>query len=396
MKTLIHNATLVLPERLLENGWLLLEDERILALGEQDSCPLLEQNALDAEGQLLLPGLIDLHCDAIEKLVEPRPGVDFDLELALREADWRLAGCGITTEFHAVTLDDHEFGVRSEGFVRDLSLAIRNKADLCVRHRLHARLELSSQRGYAVVAELVAQREADLISLMDHSPGQGQYANVEAYRDYVARTTNRSQAEIDAFIALKLARASEIPERLEAAACLVREAGLALATHDDDTATRVKRWPALGVSMSEFPTTMEAAQAAHDLGLIVCMGAPNVLRGKSSGGNLSALSAIQAGVTDALSSDYYPGAMLAAVFRLVQLEMLSLPEAVKLVTLNPARAVGMDAEYGSLEPGKLADVIVVGLNQRGLPRVRNLFVGGRACVSTHHRSVALPIAAGQN
>lgn len=381
MQTLIKNGTLVLPDRLIEDGWLLIEDERIVALGENATCPQGIAGEIDAAGDFVLPGLIDLHCDAIEKLVEPRPNVQFDLHVAIGEVDHRLAACGITTEFHALSLDDSEFGVRSTDFVRRFAQAVQAEPDLVVRHEVHARFELTSENGFEVIKQLIAEREVRLVSLMDHSPGQGQYASEEAFRDYVKRTVNKTDAELDQLLEMKRRQAINIPQRIATVTQLAREAKLALATHDDDTAAKVEQWPALGVTMAEFPTTLEAARRAHELGLAVCMGAPNVLRGKSSGGNLSALAAIEAGVTDVLCADYYPAAMLGAAFKLAALHILDLPQAVRLVTLNPAQAVGLADRFGSLEPGKIADLLIVRLNHLAHPKVRQVLVNGRTRLS---------------
>ena len=377
MRTLIYNAILVLPTIVVEHGWLLIENESICALGPENTRPRDYTVAIDAATSFLLPGLIDLHCDTIEKLVEPRPGVRFPIPLALQEADLRLAASGITTEFHAVSLDDDEFSVRSDAFVRELCQVIEetNGARL-IRHKIHARLELSSQRGYSAIREMMVQGRFDLVSLMNHSPGQGQYRTEAAYREYIFRTTGKSYEEIDAFLLVKKAQTLAIPERIKGIAQLARQSGLAIATHDDDTAEKVEQWPALGVSICEFPTTLEAARRAHELSLAVCMGAPNVLRGKSSGGNLSALAAINAGITDVLCSDYYPAAMLNAVFALVQQHIMPLPEAVRLVTLNPARAVGLDT-IGSLEVGKVADLILVKPGLHDVANVERVFVSGK-------------------
>ena len=378
MQTLIHNATLVLPNCVVEHGWLLIEDGRILDLGEATTCPTSVARSIDAATRMLIPGIIDLHCDSIERLVMPRPNIYFPFAVALEEADWRLAGCGITTEFHAVSLDDGEFGVRSENFVRELSKAIRDgQGESLVRHKIHARLELTSQRGTEAIAEMIATREVGLVSLMDHSPGQGQYRTEQAFREYVIKTASKSHEEIDALIALKRIQAAYIPGRIERVTRLAREAELGIATHDDDRANKVERWPNFGVTVSEFPTTMEAAQKAHELGLAVCMGAPNVLRGISSGGNLSATEAIQADVADVLCSDYYPSAMLSAAYKLFKENILTLPQAVKLITLNPANAVRLGHEFGSLERGKIADLLLVNVSKQGMPYVQRLFVNGQ-------------------
>ena len=379
MQILIYNANVVLPTNVLEGGWLLIEDGSIRALGLEATRPHEYTVAIDAAAGFVLPGLIDLHCDTIEKLVEPRPGVRISIPLALHEADLRLAGCGITMEFHAVSLDDDEFSVRSDAFVRELCQVIKETADqgLLIRHKVHARLELSSQRGYNAMLEMIAQDFFDLISLMDHSPGQGQYRTEAAYHEYIFRTTGKSHAEIDAFLLTKRTQSLAIPERIKGITSLARQVGVAIATHDDDTAAKVEQWPALGVNICEFPTTMEAARRAHELALAVCMGAPNVLRGRSSGGNLSALAAITAGVTDVLCSDYYPAAMLNAVFALAREQILPLPDAVRLVTLHPAMAVGLGNDFGSLEIGKVADLLLVRPGPRDVAVVERVFVGGK-------------------
>jgi alpha-D-ribose 1-methylphosphonate 5-triphosphate diphosphatase PhnM len=250
MRTLLYNAQIVLPDTLIGQGWLLIEGERILALGEGSVSLGDAERVIDARQALLLPGLIDLHCDSIEKVVEPRPHVFFDINFALQQVDWRLAGSGITTEFHAVSLDDGEFSVRSDRFVYDLYSGLQAETDLLIRHKL------------------------------------------------------------------------------------------------------------------------------HELGLAVCMGAPNVVRGRSSGGNLSATAAIETGVANVLCSDYYPPAMLSAIFTLTKRGTLTLPEATRLVTLNPARAVGLAQDFGSLEVGKVADIILVTLDKQHVPVVLRVFVGG--------------------
>ena len=379
MQTLIYNATLVLPDRLIESGWLLIENDRIADLGERSGRPGLEgMKTVDAAGNFVMPGLIDLHCDAIEKLVEPRPNVSFELSVALAETDRRLAACGITTEFHAISLDDNEFGTRSVNFIHDLAQAIKDAGDDNLIHQeIHARLEVTSARGMGVVQGMIADRAVRLVSLNDHSPGQGQFKSLQLYKDYVKRTVYKTDQEIDELVEHKRQQSIYKAERIEQVAAQARAAGLALATHDDDDAEQVALWPGLGVTIAEFPTTLPAAQRAHELGLAVCMGAPNVVRGKSSGGNLSANATIEAGICDVLCADYYPASMLAATFKLAHHKTLSLPQATRLVTLNPAKAVGLGKEFGSLEVGKQADLIMVDLNRQNQPRVRRVFVGGQ-------------------
>lgn len=378
MQIILYNARLVLADEVIERGWLRVEDGHIDKIGSGNRAWTGDETRyIDAGGDLVMPGIIDLHCDAIERHVEPRPTVQFELPLALNEADYRLASCGITTEYHGIFVDDNEFGLRSDRFLLDFATALQEMQDPLVRHKSHARLELSSTKGYQTLLTLIEERKVDLVSMMDHSPGQGQYVNEEAYYQYMARTTHRSREEVDAYLALKRAQAATMPQRIEQVTTLARKRHIAIATHDDDTAQKVEQWPALGVSISEFPTTWEAARRAHELGLAVCMGAPNVVRGRSTSGNLNATTAIEAGIVDILCSDYYPVGMLSAVFTLVQKKLLTLPEATRLVTLNPARAVGMGKVSGELAVGKIADIIQVRLNAQHIPIVQRIIVGGQ-------------------
>jgi alpha-D-ribose 1-methylphosphonate 5-triphosphate diphosphatase len=386
MQTLLYNANLILPDRVIEGGWLLIEEGRIAAIGEAPGYPstAIVAPRLDLAGNFLLPGLIDLHCDAIEQLVAPRPQVYFDLKLALGEADRRLAACGITTEFHGITLDDHSYGVRSTNFIRELTevldttVTTKNIA-LMVRHKIHARLELTSSRAFEVIPSLIAAQQVQLLSLMDHGPVH--FTSEELYRDYTKRTAHVSDAELDYLVKSKQEQTLHIPERVQFISDLAKEAGLTIASHDDVSATAVDGWHNLGINLIEFPLTLEAATRAYELDLAICMGAPNVVRGKSSGSNLNAMAAIEAGLVKVLCSDYYPPTLLPALFKLAHQKLLTLPQAVRLATLNPAQLVGLAADFGSLAPGKVADIIEVKLNPTLLPEVRRVFVAGQEKMS---------------
>jgi len=372
---LLTNATVVLPDRVIEEGWVAIERGHISAIG-RGSHPLSATiPQLDLAGAYLLPGLIDLHCDAIEKLVQPRPGVEIEIGVALHAADRLLLGCGVTCQFHALSLDDAEFGVRSERFVHDFLHHLATEHHCGARHLIHARVEMSGQRGLEALKLMLGHPLVRLVSIMDHSPGQGQYTTEAAFRAYVAQTTGRSTTEIDEILNRKRASQKDIPERIKQVIEWATRHGLPVASHDDDTPEKVAQWVQYGVRIAEFPTTLRAAQAAHAAGMAVGMGAPNVLRGKSSSGNVSALTAIEAGVVDWLCADYYPASLLSVIFRLADRGTLSLPAAVALISYNPARAVGLDHLIGSIQPGRIADLIVV--RRMPDPVVQQVFVGGR-------------------
>ncbi|MBU6335016.1 MAG: alpha-D-ribose 1-methylphosphonate 5-triphosphate diphosphatase [Chloroflexi bacterium] len=371
----IHNTTLVLRDEVITDGWIATAGAQIVALGDGPA-PAAEHR-WDAGGSLCLPGLVDLHSDFIEKMIQPRPGVELDVVVALHATDRLLLSAGVTTQYHALSLDDAEFGVRNERFIHTFIEHLARDAALGARHRIHARVEVSSEQGVHAFAQLAGHPAIGLVSVMDHSPGQGQYTTEESFRRYVARSTGRSDAEIDAIMARKRELQAHAAAHEARVLTLARATGVPCASHDDDTAGRVARRVADGVAISEFPTTLEAALAAHRAGMSVGMGAPNIMRGISSGGNLRAIEAWRAGALDWLCADYYPPALLSAVFHLVEHGDATLPAAVALVSANPARAAGCADVLGSLAPGMQADIVLV----ERLPHavVRAVFVAGR-CV----------------
>jgi alpha-D-ribose 1-methylphosphonate 5-triphosphate diphosphatase len=376
MRYVFVDATLILPDITISDAWLLIEDGIITAYGIHPN-PHLRVQRINCHGAYIMPGIIDLHCDTIEKMVQPRPGVHIDTHVALHITDRMLISSGITSEYHSLSLDDAEFGVRNEHFIREfLELLAANNHTTSARHFVHARVEVSSERGADSLRSIIDHSLVKLVSIMDHSPGQGQYPTDELFRAYVAKTTGRDDVEIDAIIAKKNELRERIPQNIERVIELSRSAHIPIATHDDDTVAKVIDWVERGIGISEFPTTMEAAAAAHQHGMLVGMGAPNVLRGKSSGGNISATEVIQSGYVDWLCSDYYPAAMLPAAFKLANAGIVSLSDAVNMITYNPARAIGIHNEYGAIQVGTQADLLVVQHHQQP-PLVERVFVGGK-------------------
>jgi len=376
MQILLTDAQVVLREQVIEHGWVLIEDEVIAGYGHAHTRPQHAAQVHNVAGNFVIPGVIDLHCDAIEKQIQPRPGVIIDESVAFYTTDRILACSGITTELHSLSLDDAEFGVRNEEFVRNFIAQIASADQRIVNHLVHCRVEVSSERGVTSLAQVIDSPYLKLVSIMDHSPGQGQYPTDESFRYYVAKTTGRNDAEIDAIIQKKHALRASIPQRVQEVIQLAHAHHIPLATHDDDTAAKVHDWVAQGIRISEFPTTMEAASVAHQHAMLVGMGAPNVLRGKSSGGNLSAIEAVKAGVVDWLCSDYYPAAMIPAAFKLAELKLCSLTDAINLITYNPAQAIGVEHAVGSIQLGLQADLVVVAKHHH-TPIVKQVYVHGR-------------------
>ena len=317
---------------------------------------------------LLVPGAIDLHSDAVEKLAEPRPGVRVPFAVAVRALDRRLAGAGVTTGYAALSLAGDEIGLRERSATEALAAVLEGLPDPLVDHRLHIRVEVTDADSVAAAQEVIASGRVTLLSVMNHTPGQGQFASLDSYLAFYRRNYAVEEPELHARIGVKLAAAPHLEARLGRLAAAARAGRVPFAWHDPDSADVIARAGAHGAVIAEFPTTAEAARAARPNGLAVAMGAPNLLLRRSTSGNLSAVDALAAGALDILVSDYYPEAMWPAVLA----SGLPLPAAVALVTSAPARAAGLD-DRGVLEPGRRADIVAVAHDGT----VRRAIVAGR-------------------
>jgi len=324
----------------------------------------------------LLPGLVDLHCDALEKEVEPRPNARFALDFAAAQADLRAAGAGITTPFHAIAFASGELGVRDAATAAALVRAVRAYAPhALVDNRVHCRYEISDAPALELVLELLDQGAASMVSLMDHTPGQGQFKQVQDYKDFLARAYGASGEAVDALLAAKNRALAGARGRIARLVEAARKSGVPVASHDDAAPERVRAMAALGVGISEFPVNAEAARTARACGMRTVFGAPNILRGGSQAGSMRALEAVRLGLVDCLCADYAPASMLAAAFALAEQGELDLPAAVRLTSLNPARAGGLE-DRGEIALGKRADLIAVRAG-RFAPQVVQVWTAGR-------------------
>ncbi|MFC7736686.1 alpha-D-ribose 1-methylphosphonate 5-triphosphate diphosphatase [Roseomonas sp. GCM10028921] len=369
----IADLRLVLPDRVIPGGAVRIEGGRIAELAE--GAP--RGPALDGGGHLLIPGLVDLHGDMIEKEVEPRPGAAFPVDVAIAELDTRLAASGVTTAYAGLSFAEGKAGahLRTEDRARGVIEAVARLRDgLRVDLRVHARFEVTVARAEPVLRDLLARGLVHLVSLTDHTPGQGQYRDIEQYVRYQTRAHGEDAAAAEARARQRMA-APPAWEVARGVTALARTQGIPIASHDDDTPEKVRLMQGLGATISEFPVTLEAAAEARRLGMATMMGAPNALRGASMTGNATALSVMQAGLLDALAADYHQGAMLPAVLSWAREGLLPLHEAVALVTCNPARAAGL-ADRGAVAPGTRADLVL--LDDIGAaPRVRAVWRAGR-------------------
>lgn len=369
----ITNARLILADQVLEQASLLIEDGQITAINPST---VKAAQSIDLGNRYLLPGLIDLHADALEKDIEPRPNVHFPLEFAIAQADKRNAAAGITTVFHSLSFANAELGLRNNAMAADIVRAIHafNGKGL-VDNRVHTRYEITDPTALPVLLELLDEDSVHLLSIMDHTPGQGQFKDMRAYQDYLQKSYQKTEAETQAIIDDKLAQAEAAQIRVKQLIAHAHAKNVHVASHDDDCPDKVAEIKALGVHISEFPINLETARYAIEQGMRTIMGAPNILRGKSQSGSMKAQDAIEHGVASCLCSDYAPASLLAAVFLLEQRGVLSLPEAVQLVSLNPAQALGL-ADRGEIAVGKRADLVCVDFVD-AYPQTRQTWVNGQ-------------------
>ncbi|HER26454.1 MAG TPA: alpha-D-ribose 1-methylphosphonate 5-triphosphate diphosphatase, partial [Rhodospirillales bacterium] len=244
-----------------------------------------------------------------------------------------------------------------------------------IDNRIHCRYEITDETAMPILIDLLKRGRAHMASIMDHTPGQGQFKNIAAYRDYLTRTYCKSNDEIDTIIDQKIQAAASTGERIESLAVAAHAAGVSMASHDDDTHERIEMVRRLGADISEFPISVDAAKFAREQGMFTVFGAPNVLRGKSQSGSVKVMDAINAGVADCLCSDYSPAALLTSVFRIAEEANLGLAKTVRMVTAHPARAARM-TDRGEVVTGKLADLIAVTF-QGGMPQASRVWVHGR-------------------
>ena len=348
----IVDGRVVTPDGVID-GRVEIAGDRITAVGDSDA---ETDTVIDANGQLVLPGLVDIHGDDIESHLYPRSGARMDTEMALAAADRANVAAGITTKFHAISFELDESADRSPELAATLTDAITDATDLLVDHRLHARCEVTQKRCVEAVIDVIDNDNTDLVSVMSHVPGKGQFRDIEAFRQYYENANDRTAAEAEELIDERGSMSmATLRDRIDRVVDRAHEAGVVTASHDDENPREVEQLADSGVDIAEYPITLETAQRATEIGMTTAMGAPNLVRGESQWGNLSTAAGIDAGVIDTLVADYHPPSLLAGVF--VDTEE-PLHERVKRATANPADAVGL-SDRGRIAPGKRADLIVV-------------------------------------
>lgn len=418
---IIRGGTVVCADRVLPDCDVVVIDGRIAAIepvgaSDFDAQPDATMGVLpvvDARGAYVAPGLIDIHSDYVENVASPRPSVVMDLSTSLYKADRELVSHGVTTIFRSLSVYgahvfDHkpirDFGNVSALIDRVAALRAGEERDHLIRHRLHMRVELDSVDLYDDIESFLRSGKVDLVSFMDHTPGQGQYRDLLVFGDTLKGYRDVSDEDVRDIVRQQQESQKLTYAQITALAAVARERGVSIASHDDDSEDKLAFMDGLEATISEFPISLDIARAARARGMHTIAGAPNVMLGHSHSGNLSAREAVQAGAIDVLCSDYYPAALLDAVFTLRDQCGLDIAKAFALVTINPAKAAGIADEVGSIAVGKRADVLLVreiscgegegsgehpgarpdGRVARTMPVVTRAFVGGRSVFRSHY------------
>ena len=395
----IKNASVVLQDRVASGAAVWIREGRIKGIATDTDFTQQAPQAkrIDAAGAYLMPGFIDIHSDNIETVIQPRPQSMIDFELAMREQEKQLVNQGITTMYHSLSVLDlgnlSDQVVFKKGMVRTpenlkrLVGLIRtfHEGDHLIRHRFHCRYDITNIGGYDMVMEFIRNGDVQLLSFMDHTPGQGQYRDLELFKNNVL-SPEQSDAEKAQILQERMSRARLTEEQMTRAADMAWQAGIPIASHDDDSMEKLDYvTQKLHANICEFPVELSIAQEAHRRGMQVVVGATNVLMGRSHSNNLSATEAIRHGCADILVSDYFPASILHAVFQLQEQGLLSLPEAVNMATYNPAKAVGISDRVGSIAPGKYADLLLVS-KKGAIPVILSVFINGEEVTKIHYRN----------
>jgi alpha-D-ribose 1-methylphosphonate 5-triphosphate diphosphatase len=390
MRTLtITNAQVVLADRVLDRASVRVDEGRISAIETGVEAVTAARPVVDADGAYLIPGVVDLHNDNLEFEINPRVSANLPLPFAVSAMERRLAAAGVTTEFHAISFQDRvekQRSIGSAGRKAAFLAAIDDDPGRLVRHNILHRLDMRTPGSLETALPSLRRVRTAYVSLNDHTPGQGQYRDVErliamAHQQQTTRGTEVVDREwYLERMRVNLADTETVSSFYQSIAEERARTPMVISTHDDDTSEKVLAQVGLGASVAEFPVTFEAAECARRSGMAIVVGAPNVLRGGSQSGNLSAIELAKTGLADAICADYHAPCLIPAAFRLVELGVRDVPGAIAMITLNPARAVGL-TDRGEIAVGKLADLVIVRATGSGLPQVEAAFVEGRQTIA---------------
>lgn len=349
MIQILTNARVVTPTEDFI-GTVFIENTRIKDIIKTNT---VYDNAINLKQQWLTPGCIDIHSDYVEKELHPRPSASFPMQLAFHFMDQRAAACGITTLFSAISFSSNEHANRSYEGALQLSRSLDEHTENgLIRHYIHSRLDPNSEKVVEYLDAMKGIPSLKIVVINESIPGQRQF-KLEDVIEKRAKMQGISVEEYREKVTKEIEEKNKIDKRKEIQQAF--ENSIPIGSHDDTTIQHVEEGKQFGATLSEMPTTIEAARKAKELDMWVCMGAPNYYRGGSHCGNLSCADAMQENLVDMLCSDYHFPTMLSAVIRMIN-DGIAPSKAVNYVSLNPAKFLQMD-DLGAIEIGKKADLV---------------------------------------
>lgn len=384
-KTCLLGGPLFDGEKIHDEGIIMFDENGIISINDPAAVNVAD-DLIDVKGKYIMPGLVDLHSDALEKCIEMRPGVFFDHKFAIQNLDRRLAACGITTFCHAISFGEGEMGLRSQKEADRLLRLVKDftaSGKSCVRHFVHARYEIGTINGTEYIEDLLDSGLLDMVSVMDHTPGQGQFRDLESFSNYYGKTYALTRQQLESMVDRKQKKQAEGWAAITSLVEKVVAHGIPVMSHDDDTSAKIDLLHSLGVTASEFPVTMEAASSARNKNMKVFMGAPNMIRGISSNGHLTASETVKNKVCNGFISDYYPESLVQAPFVAEKQVGTDLSEAFALVTSGPGGYLSPSGSTGRLLEGNPADLVIVSPSN-DWATVEQTFVSGRSVYRAHH------------
>ncbi len=375
-RLIINDVCIVTPEEVILNGAVIIENGIIQDISLSKLSAPLNFTIIEGKGGYLIPGIIDIHTDAIDLEICPRAGADFPIEVAFRELEKRMCGSGITTVFHSIHLGSrmYESSLQSKYSRMQVfeNIYAACQKNTLINNKIHLRYEISGTEEYNLCYELVERGYISMFSFMDHTGAENLVGGkLSGY----AKRKNLTEEEARKDIEKRMSRPKISRKQIESLTEYLLSKNIPIASHDDSTIAQVEDNYSMGITLCEFPINMETAKRASELGMFSIGGASNVLRGGSNIGNLSVMEAIAENAINVLCSDYYPPSILHSIFLLNEQEVLSLPEASNLASLNPAKACKIDLHKGSIELGKDADLVLVNYSN-SLATIACTIVGG--------------------
>jgi alpha-D-ribose 1-methylphosphonate 5-triphosphate diphosphatase len=369
MQTIIRSSN-VLIDGEFKGADIVIQGDKITAVEPYRSIDV----AIDLGDRRIVPGFVDLHGDAIEKELEPRPGARFPTAMAVVELDKKLSMAGVTTMYHAIGFNDEELSKgrgteQSRELIEEIFEA--NKKHLGVDNLIHLRFEITSQSSLPTIKKLIEDSKVDMLSIMDHSPGQGQFKTLESWKKYHLAAYEIEDKDVEEYLAKKTSK--DKVGIVEDLVSFGLSHNIAVLSHDDDCEEKLNTLRNLGVTFSEFPLSVEVAKKAKAMNISTGMGAPNVVRGGSQSGNIAARELVKEGVCDYLCSDYHPASLLMSPYRLKEDVALELEDGFAMICSTPASLAGLN-DRGEIKEGKIADIAVI--DESHFPKVVLTFKDG--------------------